>query len=113
MRTTKKEVIKAIQDHIKGFFEEAGDDWKSALYDQMNALKDNRDIYGVAAYTLGLRLVEYGFCLIYTEDKKHAIEEWGASDGKEHASDDIEKFYNHLIARKAAKIYEKQEAKNA
>lgn len=105
MRTTSKQVIAKLQEHI---LDEFGTDngWDTDnkvdnLVKQITSMRhDNENNYMTA-----VRQVEGGGFLIYHEEVKDFLNSLGTNpDNKEYSDEDSWKLYIHLLAREISKI---------
>lgn len=98
MRSTKKEVIQKIQDHILAHYEDRGiegirEDMEAVKYGDMND-------YNAIKY-----LVDGGAFDIYHEDVQNFLNKLGINEkGKEYDPVKSWELYKHLIARETLKL---------
>lgn len=99
MRTTKKEAVQKIQDHILAHYEDR--EGVEGLKKDIEAAK-----YGnMGDYQAIKALVDGGAFEVYHEDVQNFLNKLGINEkGKEYDSMKSWELYKHLIAREALKL---------
>ena len=100
LSTNSNEVRKAIQEHIKSYYENI-DDLKSEL-DNLNDVRlGNYSIYHAASY-----MVQGGSFLCYYSDVKEFLNSLGINPtNKEYTDKKSWELYKHLIAINCERLY--------
>lgn len=105
MKTTSKEVITKLQEHILDQF---GTDYGWDTDNKVANLTDQISHMRVGSennYTTAVHLVEGGTFLVYYTDVKEFLNGLGINpDNKEYGDQDSWKLYIHLLAREISKL---------
>lgn len=105
VRSTNKEVVDKIQQHIRDYYENDED-----LVRDMDAGADPR--YDVTPWKKGERMVESGNMLIANQDMSDTLNSWGLNpSNKEYDSEKSYNTYKSLVGREMGKIYENYQKK--
>jgi hypothetical protein len=99
LNTNSNEVRKAVQDHIKAYYENIDD-----LRRELDNLNDGRIIRSI--YQAGAYMVQGGCFLIYYGDVKDFLNGLGINPtNKEYTDEKSWELYKHLIAINAERLY--------
>lgn len=109
LRTTKKTVIRELEDHVlKNFWPDNYGEGTVGLQNLKDQI-DHMRLPGQSIYQTGINYAEGGSLLVYYYDQRKFLAELleeTPEESEKYSDDQVFKLYCHLVARTISQLYD-------